>query len=320
MLELLVNKIPTAELLLSYENQIKRLVICNREESHSITVKIFRNYFYDLCSKNNIQISEKLKNILDLSLYVGVDVDSLFEDTYRFYIDNLDLRFLNFWYRASQYPLEAMSVSQLYQQNQAKLDNISSSEQRLIDADANYPIILVKDKLGSYGVFDGMHRIKKAYDQNQDTINAYIIPIDEIDQVRFDNNYNKYFDENILWPDVVSLFSKIKSTLEGKNKEVFGDNEILIVSVGIYFNKNDNTISLYKFYFTDRDNNLIVQHKFLPNGAYQGSFFEDTQFDSTKYKDTLNITTEFDQEDVTLWSASRRDKNQSYFAWIRNKS
>jgi hypothetical protein len=63
-----------------------------------------------------------------------------------------------------------------------------------------------------------------------------------------------------------------------------------------------------------------VQHKFLPNGAYQGSFFEDTQFDSTKYKDTLNITTEFDQEDVTLWSASRRDKNQSYFAWIRNKS
>jgi predicted chitinase len=123
-------------------------------------------------------ISELLESGLEQVAGIGIDGQS-----FKFKITDLIAL-------ANNYPVTKINPKQFEEQLQGREEDPSQSMARAQKAELKYPIIVVKRKNGSLWIADGTHRAHKAIMMDLPTIDAKIIPVDDMDQFLVNEDAN----------------------------------------------------------------------------------------------------------------------------------
>ena len=81
---------------------------------------------------------------------------------------------------AEKYPVTKVNPKEFIQQIKGRDEDPTQSMARAEKADLQYPIIVLKRKNGQLWIADGTHRAHKAILNKLPTINAKVIPIDDM--------------------------------------------------------------------------------------------------------------------------------------------
>ena len=123
-------------------------------------------------------ISELLESGLEQVAGIGIDGQS-----FKFKITDLIAL-------ANNYPVTKINPKQFEEQLQGREEDPSQSMARAQKAELKYPIIVVKRKNGSLWIADGTHRAHKAIMMDLPTIDAKIIPVDDMYQFLVNEDAN----------------------------------------------------------------------------------------------------------------------------------
>lgn len=115
-------------------------------------------------------LSDLFESGLDQQAGIGIDGQS-----FRFSVKDLIAL-------ANNYPVSKIDPKQFEEQLAGREEDPSQSMARAQKAELKYPIIVVKRKNGSLWIADGTHRAHKAIMMNLPTIDAKIIPVEDMGQ------------------------------------------------------------------------------------------------------------------------------------------
>jgi hypothetical protein len=90
---------------------------------------------------------------------------------------------------ANKYPVSKIDPKQFADQIKGRQEDPKHSQSRAQQADLKYPIIVVKRKNGSLWIADGTHRAQKAILNNIQSVDAKIIPIDDMSAFKVNENF-----------------------------------------------------------------------------------------------------------------------------------
>jgi len=309
LLEKLADKIPSARMLLDSRGYRNTITISERDQVYSINVIFRKEVFFDFCRNNKIFIGNALKSAIDKYRLMLVNIDSLLTDTYRIYFSRENFLYDIEYQEYNKFPIGEIDIKKCYDLAKNYIDNyIQNNEiefhKRVELADVGYPIVLSIDDLGSYDLVDGAHRIYKLYHQGQKTASARIIPIRDrlnlVDNVFFSKEF-KFEDQKVN-----SAFLKVKSNFNDCDHFVWRK----FSGLGIYYNKVQDQIPLYKFYFRS-DTNMTSQYKVDGKNNYIGKFDEAISKNDDLFVDTKNIKDLFVDKKIVS-SHKRFDVDQSH--------
>ena len=74
--------------------------------------------------------------------------------------------------------IQNISVSDLHNKLKSQLDKVTKEKTRIMKADLNYPIILIKRNGKFEYVLDGNHRLQKAIMTGEEYIKAKVLDLD----------------------------------------------------------------------------------------------------------------------------------------------
>jgi len=311
----LKDKIPTISKLVDYQAFIKEITICNRSGNNTIACNMHHVKFFEFCKKNKIELSDNLIQILKNILNIGFDLESLYTDRYRIYIDRKSMVLNAIWKKASEFPLELIDCKLL--ENQVQQNNILLKEKNkeMLDRiqvdtiSTNYPIVLTCDSWGSYSVVDGIHRIKKSQKDGKTEISAHVIPMEIFHDLVQNAIHSCLSNELFLNGTFLPIYTKTKDLIEETNRQIKDDLTIeSLQSIAFYFDKNLDSIATWKLYFKNKT--TLIQQK-LDSIGNQISFHQEFRSnDSDCYRDNLEIVERL--SNFKLVSSHRTDIDQTY--------
>lgn len=311
----LKTKLPNISKLVEYQAFVKEITICNRSGNNTIACNMHHVKFFEFCKKNNIKLSNNLKLSLKNVLNIGFDLDSLYSNNNRIYVDRKSMVLNIIWKTAEQYPAELIDCSLLA--NQIKQNDISLKEKNKevldqIHADAvsvEYPVILTQDSLGTYGIIDGIHRIKQQQKQGKNKVLAHVIPMQKFHELQQNFINECLSDSSFINGLFYSTYKNIKNNILINNQQVGNDLTIeSLQSLAFYYNQESDSVDVWKLYFKNKT--LLVQQKFKSTGDHIGSYIETRSNDSRCYNDNLEIVELLSK--FTLVSSRRMDIDQTY--------
>ena len=114
---------------------------------------------------------------------------------------------------ANKYPVTKVNPKEFIQQIKGRDEDPTQSMARAEKADLQYPIIVVQRKNGQLWIADGTHRVHKAILNKLPTINAKVIPIDDMESFEI-----KRVDEAPLPPDWDKEQLNLRQTFKNRIK------------------------------------------------------------------------------------------------------
>lgn len=316
VIDALKDKIPAITRLANYHMFISVLGISNRAGVHSIFCNMKTSKFKEFCQEYSIDFPD---NFLGNNLYTGFDVDSLFSESYRLYVTRKSISLASKWKNSESYPLQYIDISHF----DGQIEYINSllherglyarSLENIKIVSTEYPIIVAQDFMGSFTPIDGMHRLKKLKELGETQVLARVVPLDSVAALSSINLALTTTDLfNVHFKD---FYSMIKNHLLEEIKKTSNTMSIENIDmIGFYFNKFDQKIEIFKFYFHNSETNQNIQYKYNASGDYLGSFIEEKSYDLTNFNDTLGIVDSLSQ--FNPYCIKRIDADQSHLGVI----
>lgn len=328
LIDLLKNKLPSISLLSGYKT-VDNLGLSNRNNLTTLTCSLSNNEFFKFLEKNNIPISNRMKSYFTNIKDIAFDIESLFTKEYRLYVPKSAITLFSLWDYAKKYPLESVNIERLKPNLDNALETINRVNRyekwlKLVDiSEVDYPIVIVKDSLGTYSTVDGRHRVQKLINENVKTVNAYVIPAAEFAPIYHPRDRVIYFLENnsLLNNSDINFKTELMQQIIEKNSVISAQiNWENLLAIGMYYNSEIEKITTWKFYIKQRqgkeETTSIFQHKFEnnPNNKnYKGTYVEQTYNGTELFNDQLNIIGDLKSlGEVYLASSKREDVNQTY--------